>query len=181
MVVHLPARPLTLDDVTKLAASDDVHRYELVEGNLLVTPPANVEHSSLIMRLGAWFLAAGFTPDLVLPTPGLRITERTAGRSPDLMVLRRAVAGETVWVDPADVLLVVEVVSAGSEDTDRRVKPAEYARAGVARFWRIERDGRAATAHLFTLGTGVQGEPAYLGHRAVLLDELLAGPPPHLS
>jgi Uma2 family endonuclease len=172
---------LTLDDVTELAAADDVHRYELLEGNLVVMPPANVEHASLITRLVGWFLAAGFSPDLVLSTPGLRITERTAGRSPDFMVLRRAVAGETVWVDPADVLLVVEVVSPGSEDTDRRIKPAEYARAGVPHFWRIERDGRAATAHLFTLGTDVRGEPAYLGHESALLDDLFAGRPPHLG
>ncbi|MPZ26330.1 MAG: hypothetical protein GEV12_07710 [Micromonosporaceae bacterium] len=66
MSVQLPARPLTLDDVTLLAAADDVHRYELQEGNLVVIPPANVEHYAIIMRLGGWFLdlLAGALPKL---------------------------------------------------------------------------------------------------------------------
>jgi Uma2 family endonuclease len=181
MSVQLPARPLTLDDVAVLAAADDVHRYELQEGNLVVMPPANVEQYSIIMRMGGWFLAAGFSADRVLPTPGLRIAGRSAGRSPDLMILSRAVDGSTVWVDPTDVLLVVEVVSPGSEDLDRRIKPAEYARARVPHFWRVDRDGGAVTVHMFRLGTDERGDPAYFGHRAELLDDLLAGQPPKLA
>jgi len=37
----LPSRPLTLDDVTRLAENDDRHRYELSEGNLIVVPRAD--------------------------------------------------------------------------------------------------------------------------------------------
>jgi Uma2 family endonuclease len=36
------------------------------------------------------------------------------------------------------VLLVVEVVSPGSETTDRIVKADQYARAGIQFYWRIE-------------------------------------------
>lgn len=181
MVVQLPARPLTLDDVAELAAADDAHRYELEEGNLLVMRPAEAEHAALIARLVVWFVTNGHDDDRVLPTSGLRVAGRSGGRSPDLMVLRRSVAGSTVWVDPADVLLVVEVVSDGSETLDRKVKPGEYAHAGVAHFWRIERDGRSPTVHMFTLGTDEHGDPAYLGHHASLLTDLLAGPPPRLT
>lgn len=181
MSVQLPARPLTLDDVTLLAAADDVHRYELQEGNLVVMPPADVEHATLVTRLVGWFLAANYPPELVVANPGLRIAGRSAGRSPDLIVLLRPVPGATVWVDPADVQLVVEVMSPGSEALDRRIKPDEYARARVPHFWRVERDGGAVTAHLFQLGTDERGEPAYYGHRAELLDDLLAGTPPKLT
>lgn len=37
--VDLPPRPLTLDDVTRLAEADSSHRFELSEGNLIVMPP----------------------------------------------------------------------------------------------------------------------------------------------
>lgn len=36
------------------------------------------------------------------------------------------------------VLLVVEVVSPGSETTDRIVKVDQYAKAGIAFYWRVE-------------------------------------------
>ncbi len=39
VVADLPARPLTLDDVTRLAEAGTRHRFELSEGNLLVMPP----------------------------------------------------------------------------------------------------------------------------------------------
>jgi Uma2 family endonuclease len=178
--VDLPARLLTLDDVSELAAADETHRYELVEGALVVMPPADAEHSALIMRLGAWLLSAGCDPYTVLATPGLRISGKTSGRIPDLVVLRTSVARQTVWLDPGDVLVVVEVVSPGSEKLDRLVKPAEYAEAGIPHYWRVERDSGPAIAHLHTLDND-DGEPAYHGHLAVLLDDLLAGPVPPLS
>lgn len=39
---------------------------------------------------------------------------------------------------PEHVLLVVEVVSPGSETTDRIVKVDQYAKAGIGFYWRIE-------------------------------------------
>jgi len=43
-----------------------------------------------------------------------------------------------------------------------------------------ERDG-PATVHLYRLGLDERGEPAYIGHRAILLDELLDAEPPALG
>jgi Uma2 family endonuclease len=174
MVVRLPGRPLTLDDVSRLAAADELHRYELAEGNLLVMPPADAEHAAILTRLVVWLVTSGRSPDLVLSTPGLRITERSSGRSPDLVVLRRPTDPGTVWIEPSDVAVVVEVVSPGSETLDRFIKPAEYSRAGIPRYWRVERDGGPPTVHQYTLGAGEGGEPSYIGHRAVLLEEMVS-------
>jgi Uma2 family endonuclease len=58
-------------------------------------------------------------------------------RRPDVTVYR----AETIDVNPArpeHVLLVAEVVSPGSETTDRVVKADQYARAGIQFYWRIE-------------------------------------------
>jgi len=181
MHVQLPGRPLTLDDVAQLAAADESHRYELVEGNLLVMPPADAEHAALITRLIVWLAAHGLPADMLLPTPGLRIAEQTTGRIPDLLVLRDRVAARTVWIEPVDVALAVEVVSPGSQKDDRLIEPIEYARVGIPHFWRVERDNGAVTVHMYQLGLGEQGERTYLGHQAVPLDTLVAGEPPKLA
>ena len=86
----------------------------------------------------------------------------------------------TGWIDPADLLLVVEIVSPGSVELDRYLKPVEYARAGVRHFWRIEREG-PATAHLFGLGVGAEGAPVYVPRDVVLFEDLLVGPVPTLD
>jgi Uma2 family endonuclease len=179
--VELPPRPLTLDDITELAAADEYgHRYELVDGNLLVMPPADFDHAETITRLTVWFVTNGYGTHQVLSTPGIRITERTSGRVPDLIILRHRRDGRTVWADPADVALVIEVVSPGSERVDRETKPAEYARAGVPQYWRVERGDDDTTVHRYRLGRDEWGNRAYVSHDAVLLDELLAGAPPTL-
>ncbi|WP_194825398.1 Uma2 family endonuclease [Nocardia sp. XZ_19_231] len=48
------------------------------------------------------------------------------------------VDGMVVGSPSASKLLVVEVVSPGSETTDRIVKVDQYAKAGIAFYWRIE-------------------------------------------
>ena len=39
---------------------------------------------------------------------------------------------------PEHLLLAAEIVSPGSETTDRVVKPDQYARAGIPFYWRVE-------------------------------------------
>jgi Uncharacterized protein conserved in cyanobacteria len=175
--VRLPARTLTLDDVAELADHDPDHRYELQEGNLLVMPPADDEHAEMIMMIGAWLIAGGYA-GRVLATPGVRVG--TSGRSPDIAVRRSPRQGRTVWIDPADLLLVIEIVSPGSVELDRYLKPVEYAQAGVLHFWRVEREG-PSTVHMFGLGVGADGAPVYVARGAVLLEDLLTGRIPTLS
>jgi Uma2 family endonuclease len=58
-------------------------------------------------------------------------------RRPDVVVYR----ADTIDVTPTrpeHVLMVVDVVSPGSETTDRIVKVDQYAKAGIAFYWRIE-------------------------------------------
>ncbi|MFI0940375.1 Uma2 family endonuclease [Streptomyces sp. NPDC021020] len=50
---------------------------------------------------------------------------------------------------PADVALVVEVVSAESEDRDRRYKPTLYAEAGIRHLWRIEDEQGLPVIHTY--------------------------------
>jgi Uma2 family endonuclease len=56
----------------------------------------------------------------------------------------RAETIDVVPTRPAHVLLVVEVVSPGSETTDRIVKADQYARAGIQFYWRVEQAATGA-------------------------------------
>jgi len=75
-------------------------------------------------------------------------------RVPDVLVVRAAgVTWRTSRVLPDQVVLAVEIVSPGSESTDRVDKPIEYARAGIRHFWRIEVES-SVVVHAFRLGSG---------------------------
>ncbi len=137
--IHPPQTGWTFEDLSAIAALNPELRVELQEGSLLVMPPADAEHNSIIMRLGVWLSANGYA-DRVLPDTGIRAGSRT-GRVADLVVLRDEPDGDEIWFDPLRVLLAVEVLSPGSESTDRELKPREYAHAGIANFWIVERDG----------------------------------------
>lgn len=163
----LPVRLLTLDDVTRLAEGDDIHRYELVDGNLIIVPPANVRHQLITARLIVWLNSHGYA-DRVIPTPGLRTSVNNLnGRVPDLVVTTDPVDGDTVWLAPEVVRLAIEIVSKGSERTDRWFKPLEYARIGTPMFWRIDPDDLVVQFHL------VDGQ--YVERAQVHLADLLAG------
>lgn len=130
--LHVPFGGWTFDDLPQ----DVDFSYELVDGSLLVTPPADPRHDRAAMRLSR-LLPLGDDWD-VLVDSGVYFDERNY-RRPDVMICRRA-AIDHGRVTAADVLLAVEVMSPGSIATDRIAKPAQYAAAGIAYFWRIEPD-----------------------------------------
>lgn len=55
-----------------------------------------------------------------------------------LLIVHRAETIDLTPTRPEHVLLVVEVVSPGSETTDRIVKVDQYAKAGIPFYWRVE-------------------------------------------
>ncbi|HCT75788.1 MAG TPA: Uma2 family endonuclease [Micromonosporaceae bacterium] len=183
-LVRLPARPLTLDDVAEIAANSPDLRYELHRGMLLVMPPADGEHAAIVTRMTVWLVMNGFGASEVLGSAGVRVSREGGGtgRVPDLIVLHKSSASNAVWFDPADISLAIEVVSNGSEDLDRLIKPVEYAAAGIPNFWRVERAaGSEPTVHAYRLGVDENGNPAYVGHLVTPLNDLLAGPVPTLG
>lgn len=124
---------------------DTEFRYELVDGALLVTPPPELPHSVIANRL-ARRLAAVLSDDWeVVTDPGVYFDLRNY-REPDVVVFTRE-ALRRGRLGPADVLLAVEVMSPSSVATDRVAKPAQYAAAGLAHFWRIEQDPLVLITH----------------------------------
>jgi Uma2 family endonuclease len=139
---HMPP-VITLDDLTAMMAADEHHRYEISpEGVLSVMPPAGYTHAIIATRLMSWLLSAGIPTDRIAQTVGLRIPGKTGGvggRIPDLIVWSKTQA-EGVWLPVIDVLLVVEVISPGSEATDTVAKRTEYGGAGIPQYWTVDQD-----------------------------------------
>ncbi|MFF5226767.1 Uma2 family endonuclease [Dactylosporangium sp. NPDC000521] len=165
--------PLTLQDVTALAAADDQHRFELIEGNLIVTPPGTWRHNEIGGLLFAWLLSHGFRGRVNANSGVQTADDDRSGRVPDLMVTKDPAPPGAVWLEAAALLLVVEVVSPGSERTDRWLKPVEYAEAGIEHFWWVEPDDMVLRFQL------VDGAYKEIGREP--LDELLAGEVPELG
>jgi Uma2 family endonuclease len=132
---------ITLADVAAMADADEHHKYELTpEGALVVMTPPTLEHQRIVGRLFAWLLSHGYGPDQVISEVGIYTG---GGRQPDLTVWSDADAPQPVeasYCGTSGLLLVIEVVSKSSEIEDKVRKRAEYARAGIARYWIIEQD-----------------------------------------
>jgi Uma2 family endonuclease len=147
---ELPMGQLTLDEY--LALPEDT-RAEIVDGVLRPMVRANKkgrEVQSVLKEL------------LRRQKPkGLRVAEEEVvvlrvdpadSRIPDVVLFRGNAdpTGDTNYTAAEDVLLVVEVVSPGSQTADRYEKPGEYARAGIPAFWRIELEP-SISVHVYRL------------------------------
>lgn len=125
----------TFDDLLALPESD--WRFEIIDGGLLMTPPPGLYHEGLWLKLRDLIKDAVPADHLVLGSPGIDMDPSYL--IPDVTVVRRdAVRQGRRLAHSSELLLVVEVVSPGSVSTDRFLKPAKYAEAGIPHFWRVE-------------------------------------------
>jgi Uma2 family endonuclease len=151
--MHMPP-VVTLDDLAAMIAADlHGHRYEISpEGALSVMPPPDSEHAAIASRLLVWLAKAGWPPEQVLQAAGVRIPgpDGDGARIPDLTLWSKP-QPRSVWLPLTDLLLVIEIVSPGSEAMDELVKRHEYARAGIQRYWVVDRDA-AQTVTLSRIG-----------------------------
>lgn len=126
----------TLEEVHSLP--DDGNKYELVRGELFVTPPPNPEHETIAARLTRLldpFVAAhglGFTyrPKAVMRFEGSEV-------EPDLMV-RHSGGRDTPWEKAPVPILVVEILSPSTRRRDHLQKRELYLDAGVAEYWIVD-------------------------------------------
>lgn len=143
--LSLPDRQVwTIDDLESLP--DDGHRYEIVDGSLLVSPAPPKTHQIAGDRLAAALLAAAPDGVEVITATAVDITATSPALGPHAPVPDVVVVGPETWerpglyVWPVDVLLLVEVESPNTS-RDRILKPALYAAAGIPAYWRVELTG----------------------------------------
>lgn len=161
----------------------DGNRYEVIDGNLIVTPPPPPWHQAVgSVILGQLIVQC---PPEWLAAYESYLDYGGDGRVPDLVIVRRASLrrhGQLAYV-PADIGLAVEIVSPSSRRTDRLAKPAEYADVGIPLFWRVELEPDLVI-HPYRLDDGSWvADPAVItrgrapvpwGHVDIDLAELLA-------
>ena len=127
------------------ALPDDGNRYELIDGELVVTPAPRGVHQQgimeLITRMGPWLRESGAGRLLFSPAD-LSLGEDEV-LQPDLFVYRTATGRQLRdWTDITALLLVVEVLSPSTARYDRQLKRRRYQRAGVPEYWIVDLDSR---------------------------------------
>ncbi len=134
------ARRYTVEEVYRLPA--DGNRYEVVDGELLVTPSPRTRHQAVIMRLAA-ALHAYLQPlglaDTLFMGPADYFHGTDVYVQPDLLVcLPEEISAD--WRTMQHLRLVAEVISPASARGDRLVKRPAYQRAGVETYWVVDAD-----------------------------------------
>jgi Uma2 family endonuclease len=130
---------------------DDGHRYELLDGTLIVSPAPGLPHQRVAVTLCHALELACPEHLIVFPNVGVRLGTRSA-LEPDAVVARRSdVSGVRLTRAP---LLVAEILSPDSALRDLNLKKAAYERFGVPSYWIIDPDLDQPSVRAFQLMDG---------------------------
>ena len=154
----------------------DDERYELLDGELVMSPSPNRSHQRIDTRLGA--LLHAFVEEMslgeVYHAPFDVVLSNTNVVQPDLLF----VSNEQAYIVTEDNVqgppdLVIEILSPSTAERDRSLKRALYARYGVREYWLVDPDTRTVTVLL--LDDGAFAEVARYGAGQTLTSPTLAG------
>lgn len=134
-------RPLTRADLDALP--DDGHRYELIDGVLIVTPAPATQHQRVSARLFRVLDRNVPADQEVLYAPVDVPIGDTTVLQPDLLVARISDIGER---DVPALLLAIEILSPSTRRTDLTLKRSRYEEAGVPSYWVVDPDALTLTA-----------------------------------
>ena len=143
MHMATPQKLWTVEEVHALP--DDGNRYEVVDGELLVTPAPSWRHMyavrALFLRLHEHAAAHRIAAVAFAPAD-VRYAPRTTVQ-PDVFAVP-LVDGRPPrsWEDAGRLLLAVEVLSPSTARADRIVKRRLYQREGVPEYWIVDTDAR---------------------------------------
>ena len=123
-------------------------RYELIDGELIVTPSASYPHQIAVSEILLAIKKYSFAQKVGLAVCSPADLELQTGTitQPDVFVVPASVFRDTddppTWADVTALLLAVEIISPSSVRTDRIIKRDFYLRAGVAEYWIVDLDAR---------------------------------------
>ena len=142
-----PRPLLTVAEYAALPEDVDGRRYELVEGNLVMSPRPVTEHQICLQELLHQLrdqVPAHLRPVIEIDVD-LELAPSTRPgfvRAPDLVIVARAALErrrtEGGLLHASEVTLAVEVISPGSRRLDTIVKRDEYADARIPHYWVVD-------------------------------------------
>lgn len=159
MATISPENPWTIEELHRLP--DDENKYELVHGELLVTPPPSVSHETILARL-----TRVLDPYVARHNLGLVFHPRAVFRlgnavqvEPDLFVRAAHPEDDPRWEHAPAPILVVEVLSRSTRSRDFVKKRNVYRdEAGVPEYWIV--DGEQSVIHVVRPGEPDRTESA---------------------
>ena len=121
---------------------DDRQRYEVVRGELLVTPAPGGTHQTIITRLlgviPPYLTKHGCLDQLLTHPADITLSPDTLVE-PDLVVADTAAFLRSgMWTDVTRLFLVVEVISPSTARNDRIVKRPEYQAHAIPQYWIVD-------------------------------------------
>lgn len=139
---------LTYDDYRLL--SENGKRYQLIEGDLFMTPSPSSWHQNvsvnLVMILGPFVTGRKLGKVLDAPLDVILSSEDVV--QPDVLFVSNArrdrIAPEGIRGAPD---LVIEILSKTNRDLDLTAKRKLYARHGVIEYWIVDPDARAIVVY----------------------------------
>jgi Uma2 family endonuclease len=155
---------------------DDGKRYELIGGEVHLTPAPNTKHQYVVHNLDmalSLYVQKNKLGEVWEAPLDVRLTEDTA-LQPDLVFVARRrveIIREEFIAGAPD--LVVEVLSASTAGHDRATKLPIYAEAGVPEVWLI--DSQAKTVEVLKLQGKKYFVDAILAGEQVLTSDLFPG------
>jgi Uma2 family endonuclease len=174
-MTQLATKIWTYDDYLNLP--DDGNRYEIIEGELYVTPAPTTDHQyssgELYFRLKG-FIQRNQLGELYYAPYEVHLSEDTRPVQPDLLFIRTENApkgGTPYFVGVPD--LVVEILSKSSIRTDTNAKFNAYEKAGIPEYWIV--DPKARTVRVFVLEEGIYEVWGEYSGEEVITSKMLEG------
>ncbi len=143
MHMAIAAKQWTVEEVQ--AFPSDGNRYELIDGELLVSPSPSWTHQEgvlqLAFRLMVYVKANPVAHIFVAPADVVYGTRTVV--EPDVFAVP-LVGGRKpkTWAEAGRLLLAIEVLSPGTARADRTLKRRLYQRQNVPEYWIVDVDGR---------------------------------------
>lgn len=126
------------------AIPEDGNRYEVIDGELLVTPAPRLAHQRALRELFLLlheYVLSNHIGELLWSPADISLDPESLVQ-PDLFVVPRQAEPCRNWTDVSALLLAVEVLSPGTARADRTVKRRYYQRSGVGEYWIVDIDAR---------------------------------------
>lgn len=147
MSLATATRRWTYADLEAMPESENGDRYEIIDGELVVTPSAIPFHQLVDYRLRRWIgdhVEGRRLGQVVFAPVDVKLGDQT--RIPDLLFIRGDrlhIVGPKAIEGAPD--LVVEILSPSTKHRDRGQKAETYARSAVLEYWIVDPQERSVT------------------------------------